>query len=108
MTTVFLSVGADTTITGHTLENRNYGIQIQTGHYDTVHLLLPEDDTETTILINNLISACTRIAERIRTAPQHHLVKTEPTGATSNAHTNPAAPHQPGPPERLKRGQTRL
>jgi len=96
MTTVFLSVSADATITVHAPENRNYGIQIQTGHYDTVHLRLPEDDTETSILINNLISACTHIADHIRTAPQHHPVKTEPAGATSNAHTNPTAPTNRG------------
>ena len=99
----YIIVNADTTVDEDF--DRHQRIQITTADYSSVHLLLPADHTAAATFLNNLINTCTRLIDHIRQPHEPDTVKAEPAGATSSAHTDPPHTLQPGPHERLKRGQ---
>ena len=100
----YIIVNADTTVDEDF--DRHQRIQITTSDYSSVHLLLPADRAAAATFLNNLITTCTRLIDHIRQPHEPDTVKAEPAGATSSAHTDPPHTLQPGPHERLKRGQT--
>ena len=99
----YIIVNADTTIEQDF--DHHSRIQITTSDYSSVHLLLPSNHAAATTFLNNLITTCARLVDHIQQTPEPDAVKTEPAGATSNAHDNPAHTSEPGPHERLNRGQ---
>lgn len=99
----YIIVNADTTIEQDF--DRHQRIQITTADYSSVHLLLPCDHAAAATFLNNLITTCAQLVDHIQQPHEPDTVKTEPAGATSNAHDNPAHTSQPGPHERLNRGQ---
>jgi hypothetical protein len=100
----YIIVNADTTIDEDF--DRHQRIQITTADYSSVHLLLPTDHTAAAAFLNSLITTCARLIDHIRQPHEPDTVTAEPAGATSSAHTDPPHTLQPGPHERLKRGQT--
>ena len=99
----YIIVNADTTVEQDF--DHHSRIQITTSDYSSVHLLLPGNHAAATTFLNNLITTCARLVDHIQQTPEPDTVKTEPAGATSNAHDNPAHTSEPGPHERLNRGQ---